>query len=317
MNRNLQILAAAVLVFIGADLAQASEDLNRGQERHIGGHGFLPSRYVLDPFVESMFSNYTGAAVAVDLESQLIDVNGTSVIEGDGNLVFATLGLGYQAAIGSNAAVGLAAAGVARSGLDAYSFLAQGADLDRNLDLWARYRVYRDDKNQVSAGVSWSYSKTVYFTPRDFAQHIADGGAIADAPLIISDKVWAAHVTTAWAHSFSPTYGLRMNAEFGLYEAPRNEEVLLAKHRIGVLGEVDFKHMRYEIPVGATLGYTQNFPDSDPYTGPSGWLFGLWYTGREEFVVGLETGFMKLPVLEQDDTKVDAMFGEFSVRYYF
>ena len=85
--------------------------------------------------------------------------------------------------------------------------------------------------------------------------------------------------------------------------------------RAGVLAEYDFKH-RSRLPIGVTLGYTAGFPDNDPGAGLSGVLLGFWYTGREAFVVGVETGSMKLPV-EGDADKIDAAFGVFTIRYYF
>jgi hypothetical protein len=86
---------------------------------------------------------------------------------------------------------------------------------------------------------------------------------------------------------------------------------------VGILGEYDLKGSGLEWPVGITLGYTQNLPDDDPFTGLGGTLLGFWYTGKQEFVVGVETGSMKMNVSNQESDKVDAMFGIFSIKYYF
>ena len=70
------------------------------------------------------------------------------------------------------------------------------------------------------------------------------------------------------------------------------------------------------IPVGFTLGYTKGFPEDDPGAGLAGVLVGIWYTGREAFTIGAETGFMQLPA-EGDAEKLDALLGLLTIRYYF
>ena len=96
---------------------------------------------------------------------------------------------------------------------------------------------------------------------------------------------------------------------------PFTSGVAKPTHRLGLLMEMDFKH-KYRIPLGLTLGYTLGFPDEDPEAGLSGTLLGFWYTGREAFVVGVETGFMTSPVIETGE-KIDSLYGVFTLRYYF
>ena len=86
---------------------------------------------------------------------------------------------------------------------------------------------------------------------------------------------------------------------------------------MGTLAEYDLKASGLEWPVGITLGYSQNLPDDDPFTGLAGTLLGFWYTGKKDFVVGLETGSMKLNVDNQETQKVDAMFAIITLKYYF
>ena len=54
-----------------------------------------------------------------------------------------------------------------------------------------------------------------------------------------------------------------------------------------------------------------------PFAGLSGTLLGLWYTGKTEFVVGVEGGLMTLPVANRDVDEVDALFGIITIKYYF
>lgn len=298
-------------------VAKEGDPMAEGRERHLNDHGFMPSVYVGDPFVSSIFQNHTGGGMASNLQTPFLDLDGNELFVLEGNLFFAALGLGYQQKLGSKWAVGAEFSALVRSGTNAESFLVEGADVDRQGGLWAKYLLRRTEKSQLSLGLDWSYSKTIYFTPRDFAQHIADGGDLEDAPIVINDKVWTSRIIGNWALAFSPMFAMRINAEFGLYEVPGTSGVSKGSHRLGILGEMDLKHTKGGVPLGVTLGYTQNLPDDDPFTGLSGVLFGLWYTGKQDFTVGVETGFMKMPVVNQVTDKVDTFFGIFTIRYYF
>jgi len=309
----LTVLAAMPIIAAAKD----GDPMAEGRERHLNGHGFLPSFYVQDPFVSSTFQTHVGGGMAMDLKTPFNDLQGNELYVLEGDLFFASLGLGYQQKLGRKWALGVKMSALVRSGTNAESFLTEGADVDRQGSLWAMYRLKRSDKCQLSVGLDWSYSQTIYFTPREFARHIADGGSLEDAPLVIKNKIWTSRITASLARAFSPVFGVRINGAFGLYEVPQTSGVSKGSHRVGILGEMDLQHTKVGLPVGFTLGYTQALPDNDPFTGQSGTLLGFWFTGKKDFVVGVEAGFMKLAVANQITDKVDTLFGIFTIRYYF
>jgi hypothetical protein len=312
-------IAAVFLLLVSALPAAAKEGdpMAEGRERHLNGHGFLPSIYVDDPFVSSNFQNHTGGGMAMDLTTTFRDLDGNELYKLNGDLFFAALGLGYQQKLGSKWAVGAHFSGLVKSGTNAESFLTEGADVDRNASLWVKYRLKRKEKCQLSVGLDWSYSKTLYFTPYEFAQYVADTGEIENAPILIESKIWTSRVTVNWARGFSKAFGLRVNGQFGLYEVPETSGVTKGSHRLGILGEYDLKGTKANFPLGFSLGYTLALPDNDPFTGLSGTLLGFWYTGKEDFVVGAEIGSMKLPVANRDTDKVKALFAIITIKYYF
>lgn len=306
-----------LLVFQLPAAAKEGDPMAEGAERFLDGHGFLPSIYVSDPFVSSVFQNHTGGGVANDLTATFTNQDGDELFSVTGDIFFASLGLGYQQKLGSRFALGCYVSGLVRSGTSAQSFLTEGADVNQEVALWAKYRLRRTEKSQLSVGIDWSYANTFYFTPGDFANYIVEGGAIEDAPLVTNSKVWASHMVFNWVRAFSPVFGLRLNGEIGLYQVPDNSDIYKGTYRLGILGEMDLNKTKLEFPLGLTLGYTQALPDDDPYTGQSGTLLGFWYTGKKAFVVGLETGFMKVVQVNQTTETVNSNFGIFTIKYYF
>jgi len=316
-RRVFNLLVCLLLALPYSAFAREGDPMAGGEERYLNGHGFLPSSYVGDPFVSTAFQNHTGGGVAKDFNTSFTDQDGNVLFSLTGDLFFADLGLGFQQKLGSKFALGANVSGLVRSGTSAQSLLTEGADLNRQGGFWAKYRLQRSRKSQLSVGLDWSYNNTLYFTPGDFARYIANGGSIDEAPLLTSTKVWTARMTLNWARAISPVFALKLDGQFGLYQVPNNSDIYKGSYRLGLLGEMDLNRSRLDFPLGITLGYTQALPDDDPFTGLSGTLLGFWYTGKKEFVVGLETGFMNIVQVYQATEKVNANFGIFTLRYYF
>ena len=74
------ILVVAAVLVVPA-LAEEPDALAGGGERHLNGHGFLPSTYVAAPFVSTEFYSHTGAAVAFDIESVFRDLDGNALFD--------------------------------------------------------------------------------------------------------------------------------------------------------------------------------------------------------------------------------------------
>lgn len=313
---NLKRILAGLLALAIAFPALAQEDdLSRGRERNLAGHGFLPSIYVTDPWVGSTVRTSTGGGMAMGLKTPFYNLDGEELFTLEGDLFYAALGVGYQQKLGTTNAIGLSYSGNARTGTNTYSVIAEGANVDRSIHAWYKKRLHRGEKSQFSVGVDWDYAKIFLITPEEFARAIANGEDLDTATLMRQVKGWTARITMDYARAFSPTFALRANAAMGLYEEPLTADTSKATHRLGLILEMDLQH-KYKAPLGITLGRTQGFPDHDPTAGLSGTLLGLWYTGREDFMIGVETGFMSLPIQDQDD-KVDALFGLMNLRYYF
>lgn len=289
--------------------------LNGGKERILGGHGFMPSVYVGNPWVATTFKNHTGGGVALGLETPFENLDGDEVFVLDGDVFYASLGVSFQQRFGDKIALGASFSGNVRTGTNTHSLVAEGANVDRSVDLWLKYRIIRSESSQFTVGLGWNYDQIFVITPREFARGIIDNQDLDKSSLLHNVKSWTGVVTMGYAYAFSPTWGIRADGHVGVYEDPTSDGDSKATHRFGVMAEMDLKH-KTGFPLGISLGRTQGFPNDDPGAGLSGTLLGFWYTGRESFVVGLETGYMTLPVAGMDET-VDAMYGVFTLRYYF
>ncbi len=318
MNRKALV---SILVFImasgmaGALSAAENVDFSHGAERTIGDHTFLHSRFVVDPFVSTAFSNFVGGASAPTYRRDFFDLNGDLLFTLEGSVVFATLGMNYQQCLGKNWAVGVGGSGLIRSGSSALSFIDDGANVNTGIDAWTKRLLSRGDKSQLTAGLSWHYSTVTYYTPRDFAEHLINGGSLATAPFMITGKGWDLQADFFWAYAFNSMYAIRATGSFGIVEKYGDSGLFLGKNQVGVLGEADFSP-RHDFPLGITLGYIQSFPIDRLQSGPNGWVLGFWFTGRQDLIIGLESGWMSIQLTDDGDI-VDGIFSSINIKYFF
>lgn len=309
------LVMSLLMIADTALLASESPDLSQGAERHLAGHGFLPSQYISDPFVGTYFSNHVGGAQAVNLNTPFYNLDGDLILTLKGDVAYAALGMGFQKRIGQKWAVGMNGSGLIRSGISAQTLIANGAEANTDINAWVKRRLLRNEKSQLSGGLIWNYSSANYVDFRAFAEHIRNGGSLETAPLMTTGKAWGLQGSLQYAYAFNPTFGLRADANFGVRESKQDDSVIMGDNRIGLLGEADLKE-RYKIPLGLTLGYFQGIPSDRLGSGLSGTVLGFWYTGRENFTVGVESGYLSFPVNNSGDS-VDGVFGVFNIKYFF
>ncbi|HPF70335.1 MAG TPA: hypothetical protein PLQ13_06680 [Candidatus Krumholzibacteria bacterium] len=309
----LLVLAAALA---GAALtASAASNLPDGTERVLSGHGFLPSRFLGDPWVGTYFSSNLGAGAATGISKEVRDLDGNLLTTVEGSVGYAALGLEFQQNLRDAFAVGLHVRGLGRTGTSALSFISEGADADQELAVWGKWRALRTDKVQFTAGLQWTYSKTFMFTPRDFAEYVADNGTLDGAPLVIDTKSWDTSLTWNLAWAMSEWFGVRLSGWSGLYEVPETAGVTKGQHRLGILGSLDLNQVK-DIPLGFTAGYFFGLPDDVPQAAQKGFVFGTWYTGETDFQIGVELGMLTTEMVGLG-TDVDGVFGLLTLRYWF
>ncbi len=306
-------LLLACLVTAGTALGAAN--LPNGTERVLNGHGFIPSNFLSDPFVGTYFATQVGGGLAMGVETPFKDLDGNTLFTLEGDLLYGVLGLEYQQNIKSVFAVGFKGSGVGRAGISGQSFIAQGADLRTEKFLWGKWRALRNESVQASVGLNWGYRSGTAVTPREFAEFIAAGGSLEDAPIVSEDKNWDSSLTYDVAWAISRWFGLRLSGNSGMYETPGPDSESKLMNRFGLLGSLDLNQVK-DVPLGFTLGYFWGTPQNEPPTAMHGMLLGFWYTGETDLQLGVEVGLLKTKFLGTDED-VSGQFAILTSRYYF
>lgn len=270
---------------------------------------------------------FPGAFVATSLRTQLgvgraLDISGLPIVEIDtlqfggerGNLYFALLNLGYGQKITDWFQLGAQVSLVGRLGDGVNTILAQGATMNFAGDLGAKFRLYQGETTYVSAGVSLARDNV---TVIDFKGWVA--GLLEDerVPLVTKrpSTRLGLNATGAWA----PVHwlGLQAHAKYSRGKNLAIEQDTEWYNTLGLSADFDLLSVS-SIPIGFVLGGLRDtFPRSindladAVYVG----LFRIAYTGRSDFVVGLDFTADRLPLRE--GKPLDAGTVQFSTRYYF
>jgi hypothetical protein len=304
------LLALSVLVLSAANLpAQESG-------RVLNGFEFIPSRIVPDPFAITYFGTTTGGGLAFDLKTPFIDVNGDTLGTLTGDVAFMALGFEYQQRLGRWLAVRAEFTGNARIGTDEQSMLAQGVTGTFGWGLGATARIYQSEKLIVSGALDFSRSDIVGVDPFGFAQSIIDNGGLEeDNELVASGN--AISGTIGARLGWAPANWIGVTA---LLEGGRGDVTESASETVigggGTVG-VDLKNLNV-IPIGLLFSF-----DSDAFsqggadlaTRSNGFGFGAFWTGWEDFIIGIET---TMRVLERRDFEdnFEAFVATFNLRYW-
>jgi hypothetical protein len=291
-----------------------AEDL---QGRQLGGYLFLPSTRVGDPFVTTHFRNSTGLGLAMNVELPLLiiesEAGNDTLLSLNGNTLFVLLDFEYHYAATKRVAFRFAGTGASRVGTGAEAILTQGVTAQAGFNAGTTFLLWNNDRVAVSGVADLNIGNVLRIDLVRFLEDLADFGPRA-ASLVQQDDgaVMGAGVCAAWA--LSSWAGIHGSLEGGYRNTLRSSEGGVT---LDVAGSMDFAQRG-----GTPLGMIFRFDlDTLRIAGDNvGTTLGagieLLYTGREEFLLGIDLGWQRTPLTEPKVTLNGTQFA-LTARYYF
>jgi hypothetical protein len=276
----------------------------------------MPSRIVDDPFTVSQFGSITGGGLAFDLKTPFVDLAGDTLGMLVGDVAFLALGFSYQQRFGDWFAVRFSFGGGARLGIDEQTMLAQGVTGSFSWSLGATARIFQAEKVILSGALDFRRADLVGLDPFSFAQKIIDEGLGAEDNNLVgtADAISAiAGLRAGWAPA--PWIGFTGLLEAGYGDVTESSSELVTGG--GATVGTDLKNLG-TIPIGFQLSaMTDAFQTGGSDLAARSWAFGfgVFYTGWDDFSIGLET---ELALLERRDVEDDfeAFIVSFGLRYW-
>jgi hypothetical protein len=321
-------VAPVVLAVLTARPSLAQDD--RPFRRQLGGHVFMPSAIVRDPFVTTFFRTTTGAGAALNLDIPVYNLSDSLLGTVRGDVAFAQLGFEYQQAVGNWLALRGSLSGAARVSTSVAALFAEGITAVWGGSLGGTARLVRGDRWTLSATADYNTNYLTKVTPLEFAQDLAQfvkdivesGGELPDTfpetSLLTEAAAPELRGGLHAAYAPMPWLGFTAKIETGWTNPFQDEEHDRGLFAAGATAGVDFGAMG-KVPIGvlgSVAAQSRGATGSDVSSGTSLWGLGLFYTGRREFSVGFEMTWGRLDQRESAN-KIDAVLARFLMRYDF
>ncbi len=327
MTRMLTFTVAVVAFIVPlGETARSQESAGSGTMRPafqavgtLGGHTFVPTTFMRDPFVRTYLRTGLGFGMTAALSPPPVAINGVPVDGLNGNLLFAVMGFDYQHAIRDWLAVHARLSVVGRLANETRPLLAQGVTLYGAFELGWLFRVMQSERTAVSASLKLRNSSLTDVYMQRFIEGIIDSGTVTRGNQLVE-------VTPALqgggglyaAHALSDLVGLTVSAEVFYGESSDRSQGESWNYLVGAAADFNlFSHGGPPLGfvVGASIGSAVDVPGTAGRTSQN--FFGrIGYTGSREFALGLDLAYELVPVRGTED-KQGFISAVIDIRLYF
>ena len=285
--------------------------------RILGGYRFIPTSVIVDPFITTHFRSATGLATASNVDIPLLVLEGPppdTLLSLEGNFLFVTANAEYSQAVHPKISLRLAGAGASRVGTSGQSLLSQGVTATFGLNAGTTIELWRDSAMLLSAEADLGYGQNLFIDILKFAEDAIENG-IENASILAKEEgvLLTAGLRYAWA--FNQWSGITARGALGYTNLEsRDQDVLWSiggtysvdfgqngKKPIGLLVHLEADRMAQRILQAGTIIN-------------AGW--GIYYTGREDFNIGFENQWTRMPLQNWDIVVYPSSF-ILALRYYF
>jgi hypothetical protein len=315
-SRRPAVLAACVILALTAIPAAAQDSAQQtgGRQRELGGHRFVPTRNVADPFVASRFTNSIGFGGARNLEVPIYNYQDSLVGTVTGDLGFLNIDFEYQQQVTDWLAVRGAVGAIARLGVDGFSFAAEGVSTIYGYNVGATGRILRSGRFQLSAALDYSSNALYGVQPLTYLQGVGSevrqaidsvlaGGGTVDSTTIrdILDQIDLSQynavqqgtadrtgVGLRLAYTAAPWLGFTVATQSGVGNLLRRSDIGIID--VGAAASLDFGQLS-KVPIGVALSARyQNANERSSDLGADLTTFGAFisYAARRDLALGLD-----------------------------
>jgi hypothetical protein len=309
------LLGAAALVAAPVLDAQRVDTVMGGRARELGGHRFVPSRVVADPFVASRFGSAISFGGARDLDVPIYNAEDSLLRVLNGDLGFLGIDLDYQQQVTDWLALRGAVGAVARLGVDEFALAAEGVSTVYGFGLGASARIWRSERFLVTAVLDYTTNSLFAMQPLTYLQGVAGevrgavdsvlagGGTVDSATIdsilavidlsqyqaVQSGTATRSNVGLRAAYAASPWLGFTVATQSGVGELlDRSSDIGIID--LGGSASIDLDEL-WKVPIGVALAFRfQNIQDRSTDLGGDVTTFSgfVSYAARRDLALGLE-----------------------------
>jgi hypothetical protein len=267
--------------------------------RQVGPHRFPVGLGVPDPFLSTFVFAATGIASTQGLEIELLDFQdppqplGTKAV----SLQYLTQTFQFQQHVGDRAAVRLGIAASGRLGTETTALLTEGISVIMGWGLGGTLQLAERPGFLLSGSLDVGSNGLTAISLRSFVEDVLANG-FSDTTKSLAEDYSNLQVSTglraAWGRSTMTGYLLY--GDVGFQEPYDDDKDTEAFVKLGGMVSLDMRE-RWEPDIGFAFGANYRSDSSrNEDLSSGGWdaRLGIFYTGRAEFTVGLQTIYTRL-----------------------
>ena len=272
----------------------------------LGGHEFVLSSYVKDPFVRTYLRTGLGFGMTPELVVPLVTIGDTSLVGLQGSLLYAVLDVEYQQMIRDWLAVRGRLQVVGRMANETPALISQGVTLYSGFDLGWLFRMHRSERFSLSGSLSVRNSAMTDVYLQRYIEGIIENGEITPGnKLVQTTPTLRGGVGIHGAYAISDLVGLTFVGDLEYGESVDRNSPEEWAHSLAAA--VDFNLFRGNgTPLGFVIGIRtrSNSVGQLSEEGTSQTYFGrIGYTGSQEFSFGIDLGYDVMPMRGLEDKK--------------
>jgi hypothetical protein len=275
-----------VLLASGARGETVSDTAHR---RVLGGHTFVPAGGLREPFIVTSVTNTLEYGSSQNLKNPVLVVDGEPLVTLEGKLAFFSIRFAYHQAVREWLAAWIWVGGTGRLGSNTTSLLAQGINAGGSWETGWTMRLAQRERWILSASVALENTSVTVVNVLEWA----DTGA----SLVRSTSALAGTLGLRGAYALNRTVGLLGSIQSGYGESydPRAPDKWFVV--VDAAASLNLRASR-GWPLGFVLavGYS-SLPEAGEDIGERQGvvLARIAYTGREDFVIGVDITNQWLP----------------------
>jgi hypothetical protein len=238
-------------------------------------------------------------------------------VEFVGDVTFLGLSFGYQQAISDRFAAFITAGGGARIGTNAEAILSSGLNAFIDFSLGGKGKIWGNRAMLLSAIVDYSSTGVSGVSVLEWARKIVENGALSDSSLVAKGSTGSFRGGLNLSYAPKPWIGFTGLALFGLGNATGDLESEFA-FQGQISTDIDLAAVN-SVPIGFILAYDRNTfvqQGGEITDAVDAFTFGVFYTGRDDFSIGLEFQNATLP-LKKVDRSIRTGEASVNLKYFF
>ncbi len=300
-------LATVLLLASAWPAAQAQPDPPGGPvlSRQVGPHVFAGSTAVPSPFLSTFVRSTTGFAATSGMEVGLYNfADPESLLATQQvDLKYLLQTFEFQQRVSDGAAVRLAVSGSGRLGTDTAALLTEGVSAITGWTLGGTFRLAERPGFKLSGSLDAASNSLTVISIRSFVE---DAIANQDTLGAISQGLsnWRASTGLRAAWGKSETIGYLLSADLGLQEPYDESEDNEFYWQAGGAVSIDMRERwRPDLAFLLSASYASSSSRNEDLGG-GGWNAGLgiFYSGRPELTVGVQTIYTRMNQTTSDET---------------